>query len=97
MAEIEISQSKIDIEGELNQTINVFSYPNGNFNLDIINLVKKCGFTCAVIQDYKLISSRDDIFTLNRIPAFENLDVLKFILSGIIGDFNSLIKGIYQF
>lgn len=47
-AKREIIQSKKDIEKNIGHRVNAFSYPNGDFNPDIAELVRTSGFECAV-------------------------------------------------
>jgi peptidoglycan/xylan/chitin deacetylase (PgdA/CDA1 family) len=48
-AEYEIQESKNIIEAKLNSRVGFFAYPYGDFNPEIQNLVKKAGFSGAVI------------------------------------------------
>jgi len=86
-AKYEILQSKRDIEKELCKEVTSFSYPNGDFNAEIIELVKDNGFHYAVsVRPNKIIGSKDNIFTLGRIGAGEDFDKFKVAFCGLLGD-----------
>jgi peptidoglycan/xylan/chitin deacetylase (PgdA/CDA1 family) len=89
-SKIEIVQSKKDIEEKLGKKVTAFSYPNGNFNAEIVELIRKSGFTCAVsvYPDVppRLITKKDSVFSLSRIGTYEDLNRSKILLSGLSGD-----------
>ena len=86
----EIVQSKQDIEEKLGKEVTAFSYPNGNYNAEIVELIKKNGFTCAVSvypgMPPKLINPKDSVYHLARIGTYEDLNRTKILLSGLSGD-----------
>jgi peptidoglycan/xylan/chitin deacetylase (PgdA/CDA1 family) len=86
----EIVQSKRDIEEKLGKEVTAFSYPNGNFNAEIVELVRKSGFTCAVSvypgMPPKLVGPKDSVYYLSRIGTFEDLNRSKILLCGLSGD-----------
>ena len=86
----EIVQSKKDIEEKLGKKVTAFSYPNGNFNAEIVELVRKSGFTCAVSvypgMPPKLITPKDSVYHLSRIGTYEDLNRSKILLCGLSGD-----------
>jgi len=83
----EIAVSKKDLEKRLGKKVTSFSYPNGNFNDSIVDLVARNGFTCAVsVGAGKLISLTDDVYALNRICPDESHDKFMAMLSGLAGD-----------
>jgi peptidoglycan/xylan/chitin deacetylase (PgdA/CDA1 family) len=51
-ARYEIEESKRIIEEKLNSPVRFFSYPYGQFNLEIQNLVRKANFTGAVVTPH---------------------------------------------
>ncbi len=91
-AEKEIVDSKKTIEDHLKIKIRSFSYPNGSFNNEVIQLVKNNGFDCAVSTNQSLINKYDinDIYNLPRIEASSSFSKFKIKTSGIFSDFNSL-------
>ena len=91
-AELEISQSKKDIEKRLNKPITTFSYPNGlasDYNTEIIDLLKKYGFTCAVTRIPNTINSKTSLFELGRVSPGWSYVSFKFCVSGIFTDFSN--------
>ena len=91
-AEKEIVDSKKTIEDHLKIKIRSFSYPNGSFNNEVIQLVKNCGFDCAVATNQSLINKYNinDIYNLPRIGASGSFSLFKITTSGIYSDFHSL-------
>jgi len=89
----EIIQSKKDIEERLGQPVTAFSYPNGDFNAELVKFIKESGFTCAVsVLPSKLISSRDDIYTLSRIGPGEDFNKFKVMFCGLWEDLQGILK-----
>jgi peptidoglycan/xylan/chitin deacetylase (PgdA/CDA1 family) len=87
----EIIQSKIDIENVLNKNVSLFSYPNGDFNADIISIVKESGFICAVsFTRGKCVNLNDNIYTLGRFAPRDNLQLFKFEQCGLMSDLQTL-------
>jgi peptidoglycan/xylan/chitin deacetylase (PgdA/CDA1 family) len=70
-ARYELEQSKKDIENRLGIKINTFAYPNGgigDYTTETVNLIRDCGFTCAVTTIPDPVTDSTDLFTLNRKP-----------------------------
>ncbi|MFZ5516466.1 MAG: polysaccharide deacetylase family protein [Candidatus Zhuqueibacterota bacterium] len=68
-AKTEIVNSKNEIERETGTAVTSFAYPNGGldtFNEDIIDILKKAGYTCAVTTVKGFASPKDDLFRLKR-------------------------------
>jgi peptidoglycan/xylan/chitin deacetylase (PgdA/CDA1 family) len=87
VCQYEIIQSKRDIEEKLGKPVTSFSYPDGAFNVEIRDIVKKAGFACATITNhFGLVDRGSNIFSLRRIAAFEDFNVFKGMLSGVAGD-----------
>ena len=83
----EIVESKRVLEKRLGKVVMSFSYPNGDFDASIADLVTRNGFTCAVsVGAGRLISLADDVYGLNRICPDENYGKFKAMLSGLGGD-----------
>jgi len=89
-AENEIIQSKEDIEDRLAKEVTAFSYPNGDFNDEIVSIVRGNGFECAVAILGRLVSSGDDLYRLSRIPVSTENSSFKLRLSGLWGDLMGL-------
>jgi peptidoglycan/xylan/chitin deacetylase (PgdA/CDA1 family) len=86
----EIKQSRKDIEEKLGKQITAFSYPNGNFNLELINIAKSLGFSCAVSVNPKLVSPGADLYALGRIGTNNDFAKFKVALCGLWGDLGKL-------
>jgi peptidoglycan/xylan/chitin deacetylase (PgdA/CDA1 family) len=85
-AQREILRSKKDIEEKLGQTVTAFSYPNGDFNPEIIKFIKD-NFICAVTAGIpKLITSKNNPYELNRIQVPEDFNKFKVVLSELYHD-----------
>lgn len=92
-AKWEITQSKKDIEDKLGKEVRAFSYPDGKFDSEIVKFVKENGFTYAVsILHGKLISSKDNIYTLSRIEAFGDSNIFKVVFCGLWGDLQGILR-----
>ncbi len=92
-AEWEIIQSKRDIENVLNKDVNAFSYPNGDFNLNLISIVKESGFDHAVsFAKGKFITLNDNIYALVRFPPHDSFSLFKFDQCGLLGDLRKLVN-----
>jgi peptidoglycan/xylan/chitin deacetylase (PgdA/CDA1 family) len=75
MAELEISQSKQEIENFLGIPCTLFSYPFGkrhNFNQGIKKNLRNMGFSIAVTTIRGSISKGSDPFELRRIAAIDD-------------------------
>ena len=82
----EIVRSKKDIEKRVGAPCTLFAYPNGDFNTEIIELVKKSGFKGAVTTIPHLISQDEKLFMLSRISAGPDFYTFKGSLSGLYSD-----------
>ena len=83
-AKREIIQSKKDIEEKLGRPVTAFSYPNGEFNPELVKFIKESGFTCAVsVLPGKLITCEDDPYKLSRITPIKDLNKFKAMLCGL--------------
>jgi peptidoglycan/xylan/chitin deacetylase (PgdA/CDA1 family) len=83
----EIAESKRILERRLGKSVTHFSYPNGDYNTAIAELVASSGFTCAVSMGVgRLISPADDVYGLDRIFPDEDFARFKGMLSGLAGD-----------
>jgi peptidoglycan/xylan/chitin deacetylase (PgdA/CDA1 family) len=69
----EIKKSKEEIEVKTGIKIVSFSYPNGNYNPDIISQVRELGYECACTTEQGWVSLRSNLFTLKRIDIHQNL------------------------
>lgn len=89
----EIVKSKNDIEKRIGQQVTAFSYPNGDFCEDIVGLVRKNGFSCAVATSPgKIISPKDNIYGLNRIQLAEDFNKSKAMVCGLWSDLRAVLR-----
>lgn len=63
----EIAESKSILEKRLGKPIVAFSYPFGEYNAGIIDMVKRAGFASAVTLASGYKQRADELFTLHRI------------------------------
>lgn len=69
----EISESKTVIEQELHTNINSFSYPNGDYNDEIIRLVRNSGYNIAFGTESGFVSPQDNPYKIKRINIHEDM------------------------
>ena len=80
----DINKSIEDYKRELNFNPEIFSYPFGEYSLEVKNIVKKLGYVMAFGQHSGVIHQRSDIFELPRFPINESygtLDRFSFLLN----------------
>ena len=80
----DINKSIEDYQRELNFNPEIFSYPFGEYSLEVKNIVKKLGYVMAFGQHSGVIHQRSDIFELSRFPINESygtLDRFSFLLN----------------
>jgi len=70
----EIKESKSKLEHLLGSNVESFAYPNGDFSLREVNLLKKLGYKIAftTVPHYISISNIYDSYTLPRFEILEN-------------------------
>ena len=84
----EIVESKKQLEDRLGKTATCFAYPNGEHSAELVQLVRDLGFKCAVsVFPCTLVSRKDNIYSLPRIPVCEDFDKFKVMLCGLWGDY----------
>ena len=80
----DINKSIEDYKRELNFNPEIFSYPFGEYSLEVKNIVKKLSYVMAFGQHSGVIHQRSDIFELPRFPINESygtLDRFSFLLN----------------
>jgi len=82
-----IARSKTLLEGWTGMDIDLFSYPNGNYNEDIIEIVRGLGFRCAFTTEDRSWSSSENLFAVPRIGIgrYDTFDYFKIRVSGLMG------------
>jgi peptidoglycan/xylan/chitin deacetylase (PgdA/CDA1 family) len=63
----EISESKKALEARLGKPVVAFSYPFGEYNASIVDMLKRAGFASAVTLAAGFNQRADELFTLHRI------------------------------
>jgi peptidoglycan/xylan/chitin deacetylase (PgdA/CDA1 family) len=94
-AKFEIIQSKKTIEKKLGLSVNTFCYPNGtnkDFNIELIDLLKNSGFTCAVTTIPAISPSKINLYKLGRLPTAWSFEVFKFFVSGCYSDASAILN-----
>jgi peptidoglycan/xylan/chitin deacetylase (PgdA/CDA1 family) len=85
-AKWEIRQSKEGIEERLGRKVSFFSYPDGRFNSEIVEIVRETGFAAAATTDPKWITPKSDVYRLGRISMIEDSNKSAALLCGLRGD-----------
>lgn len=65
----ELIDSRTRIAAETGRKVEMFCYPNGNYDREVAREVKAAGYTCAVTVKFGLNGERSDPLTLKRIHA----------------------------
>ncbi|KFD40920.1 hypothetical protein HY02_04300 [Peptococcaceae bacterium SCADC1_2_3] len=60
-AKKDIIYSKRDIQEKLGKPVSAFSYPNGNFNSQLGDILRKSGFNCVVVVQGRLVGRRTNV------------------------------------
>lgn len=84
----EIRTAKNVIDGRLQESVPTFSYPNGNYSPDVVNLVKESGCRIAFTTRPGFVKCDDDRFTVRRINIHEDMtNSTPMFLARIVGLF----------
>jgi peptidoglycan/xylan/chitin deacetylase (PgdA/CDA1 family) len=78
-AEMQISDSKTELEKELGKKVLYFCYPYGNYNQAVEKIVQECGYRAATTTRQGLAGSNLDPYLLNRIRITGHYNHQKFI------------------
>ena len=87
----EINNSKKILESRINEEVYSFSYPYGEFNYKVKDLVKQNGFSCALTTEYGINDFNTDLYELKRIPINRNYTFIYFV-SSLYPFFHNLTK-----
>lgn len=100
-ADSEISNSKKHIERELGQEVKTFCYPNGepdDFNEDIIEILKKRGFSCSVtLVPEAFVSPGTRQYRIPRITGASSYETFGLLMSGLYSDVSSVFRGLRKY
>lgn len=67
-AQLEITQSKMDLEKEFNIPVNHFCYPYGSMNDQVKILVQEAGYQSATTVNRGRAHANEDLLSLPRVP-----------------------------
>lgn len=82
----EIAESKSILEKMLRDDVYAFSYPNGNYNQEIVEFIKSSGYKIAFITEKGFVDLKDSPFTLKRINIHNDVTSnIPMFLSVILG------------
>ncbi|HBC46544.1 MAG TPA: hypothetical protein DEO84_08270 [candidate division Zixibacteria bacterium] len=72
----ELRDSREVIEAKLGLRVDIFSYPNGDYNIEIEKLVEQGGYLCAVTtKGIGKPGNKSELFALRRIGVHEGISV----------------------
>jgi peptidoglycan/xylan/chitin deacetylase (PgdA/CDA1 family) len=84
----EIAKSKNKIEDKLSKSVTAFSYPNGDYDDGIVNLVSKNGYQLAFTTKKGFVSSFDNPFLINRVNIHNDVtNYIPMFLTRVFGIF----------
>jgi peptidoglycan/xylan/chitin deacetylase (PgdA/CDA1 family) len=69
----ELCASKVQLETVLGRSVDLFCFPNGDYDQQVINEVERAGYRTAVTTDYGMNDVSTEPLALRRIPAESNL------------------------
>lgn len=79
-----IKASKQLLETWIGRPVQYFAYPNGNYNDNVINILKESGFECALTTVAKPWDNHELPFTIPRfgVGRYDSIDYFKIKVSG---------------
>jgi peptidoglycan/xylan/chitin deacetylase (PgdA/CDA1 family) len=86
----EITQSKKDIEENIEYDVTAFSYPSGRFHDGVAKCLKDNGFRCALTSIPNMTTSESNPYELGRVVGGWTFGVFKVFLSGLYTDVHAL-------
>jgi peptidoglycan/xylan/chitin deacetylase (PgdA/CDA1 family) len=91
----EIAQSKKEIEERIRKPVSAFSYPDGKFSPELIDMARDSGFACAVSSKpyaaRRLLRPGDNPYALSRLETHD-LHKTRILLSGLVGDVENVLR-----
>jgi len=87
----ELMHSKHELEQTLGTRIDSFSYPYGNYDLDLVAHVHTAGYGSAVTTRGGRMPRKGDLFRMNRIAATDSSPV-RFVAE-VATDYRSWLEG----
>jgi peptidoglycan/xylan/chitin deacetylase (PgdA/CDA1 family) len=87
-ADREIGAAREMMRRTFNDTVPTFSYPNGNWNPEVVDRVKRSGYRLAFTTVPGFVSCDDDRFTVKRLNVHESAtDSTPMFLARVVGLF----------
>ena len=77
-ARYEIGVSRDKLEQGLGGAVESFCYPYGEYNQEVVNLVREAGYKAACITDHGNRHTREDIYTLRRVFIWPDTTLMRF-------------------
>lgn len=78
-AQRQILESKKLLEKELGKEVRYFCYPYGDFNRNVVEMVKESGYQAAISSEQGLVQSNMDPYLLKRLRINGHLSHRKFV------------------
>jgi peptidoglycan/xylan/chitin deacetylase (PgdA/CDA1 family) len=75
----EIVVSRDKLEQGLGASVDSFCYPYGEYNQEVVNLVKEAGYIAACITDHGNRHTKGDLFTLKRVFIWPDTSLSRFV------------------
>jgi peptidoglycan/xylan/chitin deacetylase (PgdA/CDA1 family) len=69
----EIMRSKELLSEKIGETVVMFSYPNGDYNVDLMRVVRESGYKIVVTTQRGFIDESDDLLTLRRVMIHNDI------------------------
>jgi peptidoglycan/xylan/chitin deacetylase (PgdA/CDA1 family) len=76
----EIENSRKELESTYAINVNSLSYPNGDYNIQVVDFTKKAGYTCGLTVDFGYNDLSSDPFTLKRLSVNDTSDINELII-----------------
>ncbi len=77
-ARYEISASRGKLEDKLSVKVEGFCYPYGEYNPQVVDLVREAGYTAACVVDNGNRHSLEDVYTLKRVFIWSDTPLRRF-------------------
>ena len=86
IARKELEQSKSIMEAKLGKEVSAFSYPNGDFNEEVVGMVRDSGYRIAFGTENGRVSWQDNPYKLKRVNVHEDMTrSIPMFLARIVG------------
>lgn len=79
IAQLQIRQSRLELEAMIDRPVTAFCYPYGDESADIRRMVRDAGYTNATLTARGLARPDDDLFGLPRVTVARSTHLLRFL------------------